>query len=140
MALPPSSQRPRVHVRGFLKRHPELVSSRIDGQVAAPLSVTGVAPWSQPRTQKTAVFIAKAPRHRAQALITPMPKWVKKGLMVKALPSSAPACTLIEIVWRFMQEYWLPLSAYASFQRVSEAVAEILTRIGTDYTINFQAA
>ena len=60
--------------------------------------------------------------------------------MVKSLPSYAPEFNLIEIVWRVMQYYWLPFSAYASFQRLSAAVEEILIRIGTDYTINFQAA
>jgi len=69
-----------------------------------------------------------------------MAKWVKKGWMVKYLPSSAPEWNLIEILWRFMQYYWLPFSAYASFPCLSKAVEEILTRIGTDYTINFQAA
>ena len=34
---------------------------------------------------------------------------------------------LIEILWRFMKYYWLPFSAYASFQCLSEAVEEILT-------------
>ena len=56
------------------------------------------------------------------------------------LPSYAPELNLIEILWRFMKYYWLPFSAYASFQCLSEAVEEVLTRIGTDYTINFQAA
>jgi len=60
--------------------------------------------------------------------------------MVKSLPSYAPELNLIEILGRVMQYYWLPFSAYASFQRLSEAVEEMLTRIGTDYTINFQAA
>jgi len=63
---------------------------------------------------------------------------VKKGLMVKYLPAYAPALNLIEILWRFMKYYWLPFSAYTSFQCLSAAVEEILTRIGTDYTINFK--
>src|SRR6266498_1393216 len=61
---------------------------------------------------------------------------VDAPIIVKYLPSYAPELNLIEILWRFMKYYWLPFSAYTSFQRLSEAVAEILTRIGTDYTIN----
>jgi hypothetical protein len=60
--------------------------------------------------------------------------------MVKYLPADAPELNLSEILWRFMTYSWLPFSAYASCQCLSEAVEEILTRIGTDYAINFQAA
>jgi len=39
-----------------------------------------------------------------------------------------------------MKYYWLPCSAYASFQRLVAAIEEILTRVGAEYTITFQAA
>ncbi len=112
----------------------------IDGKVDASVIVEGFAPLSQQLAKKTYVCIDNAPMHRSQACIKQMPTWVKKGLMVKYLPAYAPALNLIEILWRFMKYYWLPFSAYTSFQCLSEAVEEILTRIGTDYTINFQAA
>ena len=112
----------------------------IDGKVDASVIVEGFAPLSQQLAKKTYVCIDNAPMHRSQAFIKQMPTWVKKGLMVKYLPAYAPELNLIEILWRFMKYYWLPFSAYTSFQCLSEAVEEILTRIGTDYTINFQAA
>ena len=138
--LPASSLNQRVNVFGFLKRNNAFVPSMIDGKVDASVIVTCFEQLSQPLDKKTSVCIANAPMHRSQALIKHMAKWVKKGLMVKYLPSYAPECNLIEMVWRFMTYDWLPFSAYASFPCVSEAVEEILTRIGTDYTINFQAA
>jgi transposase len=112
----------------------------IDGKVDASVIVTCFDPLRHQVDKKTYVCIDNAPMHRSQALSKQMPKWVKKGLIVKYLPSYAPELNLIEILWRFMQYSWLPFSAYASFQCLSEAVEEILTRIGTDYTINFQAA
>ena len=78
--------------------------------------------------------------HRSQECIKQMPQWVKKGLIIKSLPPYAPELNLIEILWRFMQYYWLPFSAYASFQSLVEAGEEILTRFGSVYTIAFQAA
>jgi DDE superfamily endonuclease len=54
------------------------------------------------------------------------------------LPAYAPELNLIEILWRFMKYYWLPFSAYASFQCLYEAIEQILTRVGTEYTIAFQ--
>jgi hypothetical protein len=56
------------------------------------------------------------------------------------LPAYAPELNLIEILWRFIKYYWLPFSAYTSFQCLCKAVEDILTRFGTDYTITFQAA
>jgi len=138
--IPTSSHSQRVNVLGFLKRNNEFVPYMIDGKVDAAIIVTCFDQLSQQLDKKTYVFIDNAPMHRSQALIKQIPKWVKKGLIVKYLPSYAPELNLIEILWRFMKYYWLPFSAYASFQCLSEAVAEILTRIGTDYTINFQAA
>jgi transposase len=112
----------------------------IDGKVDAAIIVTCFDQLSQQLDKKTYVFIDNAPMHRSHACIKHMPTWVKKGVIVKYLPSYAPELNLIEILWRFMKYYWLPFSASASFQCLSKAVEEILTRIGTDYTINFQAA
>ena len=138
--IPTSSHSQRVNVLGFLKRNNEFVPYMIDGKVDAAIIVTCFDQFSQQLDKKTYVFIDNAPMHRSQAFTKQIAKWVKKGLIVKYLPSYSPELNLIEILWRFMQYYWLPFSAYASFQCLSEAVAEILTRIGTDYTINFQAA
>jgi hypothetical protein len=46
----------------------------------------------------------------------------------------------MEILWRFIKYDWLPFSAYASCSCLWKAVEDILTRFGTDCTINFQAA
>ena len=86
------------------------------------------------------VLLDNAPMHRSKAFIQQIPKWVRKGLIVKYLPSYAPELNLIEILWRFIKYDWLPFSAYTSFQSLYEAVEDILTRFGTDYTITFQAA
>src|SRR6266702_5457337 len=138
--LPASSHSQRVNVLVFLQRNNEFVPYMIDGKVDASVIVKCFDQFSQQLDKKTYVFIDNAPMHRSHAFIKQIPKWVKKGLIVKYLPSYAPELNLIEILWRFMKYYWLPFSAYASFQCLSKAVEEILTRIGTDYTINFQAA
>src|SRR4029453_7160368 len=57
---------------------------------------------------------------------------------VKYLPPYSPELNLIEILWRFMKYYWLPFSAYMSFQCLLQSVEDILTRFGTDYIIDFE--
>ena len=61
-------------------------------------------------------------------------------LAIEFLPAYAPELNLIEMLWRFIKYYWLPFSAYASFSCLCKAVEDILTRLGTDDTITFQAA
>ena len=53
------------------------------------------------------------------------------------MPSYAPELNLIRYV-AFMKYYWLPFSAYTSFQRLYEAMEQILRGVGTEYTITFQ--
>src|SRR4029450_1304498 len=90
--------------------------------------------------KRSYVLLDNAPMHRSQAFIQQIPYWVSQGLIVKYLPSYSPELNLIEILWRFIKYYWLPFSAYTSFQCLCKAVEDILTRFGTDYTITFQTA
>src|SRR6266568_8889006 len=52
---------------------------------------------------------------------------------VHFLPSYSPELNLIEILRRFIKYYWLPFSAYGSFQPLCAAVEEILQQFGTRY-------
>jgi transposase len=85
------------------------------------------------------VFLDNAPVHKSQEFVKHIAQWVKRGLIIKYLPAYAPELNLIEILWRFMKYSCLPFSAYASFQCLYEAIEQILIRIGTEYTITFQA-
>ena len=62
------------------------------------------------------------------------------GVRAMTICPYSPELNLIEIVWRFMKYYWLPISAYASFQSLVAAVEDILNRFGTDYRITFQTS
>ena len=94
--------------------------------------------FSEQIDKKSYVLIDNAPVHRSKELIRQMPKWVKKGLIIKYFPSYSPELNPIEILWRFMKYYWLPVSAYESFQHLRAAVEDILKQFGTTYTIDFQ--
>ena len=63
---------------------------------------------------------------------------MSNGLIVKYLPAYSPELNLIEMLWRFIKYYWLPFSAYASFQSLVAAVEAILKGVGTDYRIDFE--
>jgi transposase len=138
--IPTASHNQRLNVLGFLKRNNDLVPYMVEGKVDTSIIVECFHHFSQQIDKKTYVLLDNSPVHRAQEFIEQIPKWVKKGLIIKYLPSYAPELNLIEILWRFMKYYWLPFAAYASFQCLVAAIEEILTRFGTEYTISFQAA
>ena len=112
----------------------------IDGAVDTAVVVAWMDKVSEKLDKKSYVLIDNAPMHRSKAFIRHIPKWVKRGLISKYLPSYSPELNLLEILWRFIKYYWLPFSAYTSFQCLCTAVEDILTRFGTNYKITFQAA
>ena len=140
LELPQSSHNQRLNVLGFLQRDNTLVPYLIDGSVDTAAVVACMDQCSAQLTKKAYVLIDNAPIHRSKAFIRHIPKWIKRGLIIKYLPVYSPELNLIEILWRFIKYYWLPFSAYGSFQQLCAAVEEILQQFGTKYTIDFQAA
>jgi transposase len=140
LKLPQSSHNQRLNVLGFLQRDNTLVPYLIDGPIDTAAVVACMDQFSAQLDKKAYVLIDNAPMHRSKAFVRHIPKWVKKGLIIKYLPPYSPELNVIEILWRFMKYYWLPFSAYVSFQHLCEAVEEILQQFGTKYTIDFQAA
>jgi transposase len=138
--VPTSSHNRRLNVLGFLKRHNALYPYMIEGSIDTSVIIECFDQFRAQIDKRSYVVLDKAPMHRSKAFLQRMPQWVKKGLIIKYLPSYAPELNLIEILWRFIKYYWFPFSAYTSFQSLCKAVEEILTRFGTDYTITFQAA
>ena len=112
----------------------------VEGKVDTSVIIECFEQFSRQLAKRTYVFLDNAPVHRSQEFIEHIAQWVPRGLIIKYLPAYAPELNLIEILWRCMTYYWVPFSAYASFSCLYEAVAQILTRFGTDYTIAFQAA
>ena len=139
LAIPTSTHRRRLNVFGFLKRHNELYPYVIEGKGDTSVIVEGFAQFSQQLNKRTYVLLDNSPLHRSHEFIRPIPQWVQRGLIIQYLPPYSPALNLMEMLWRFIKYHWLPFSAYMSFPGLVQAVEDILTRFGTDYTINFQA-
>src|SRR2546430_4457262 len=47
----------------------------------------------------------------------------------------SPGLNLIEILWRRIKYTWLPFSAYACLNALSEALEAILSQVGSEYQI-----
>src|SRR2546422_9620780 len=87
--------------------------------------------------KKTVVVIDNASIHTSEAFEDRLPSWKKKGLIIKYLPPYSPELNLIEILWRRIKYTWLPFSAYACLNALSEALETILSHVGSEYQITF---
>lgn len=70
-------------------------------------------------------------------VIERLPYWKKQGLIIKYLPPYSPELNLIEILWRRIKYTWLPFSAYACLNALTEALEDILSQVGSAYQITF---
>jgi transposase len=86
------------------------------GKVDTAVIVECVEPLSQPLDKRTYVFLDNAPVHKSHEFSGHIAQWVQRGWIIKYLPAYAPELNLIEILWRFMKDHWLPFSAYTSLQ------------------------
>ena len=134
----PTAKGKRLNVLGFFTPDNELTPFCVEGSVDTQTVVGCFDALADTLTKKTVVVIDNAPIHTAQAFRDKMPLWQKKGLELYFLPAYSPELNLIEILWRFIKYYWLPFSAYLSFDALVEAVEEILVNVGTKFRIAFK--
>jgi hypothetical protein len=55
----------------------------IEGSVATSVMIACFDQWSTQMAKRSDVLLDHAPMHRSQALMAQMPRWVRKGFMVK---------------------------------------------------------
>jgi transposase len=110
----------------------------IEGCVDTAMVIQCFDQFSQQLTKKAYVLLDNASVNKSREFIRHIPQWIKCGLIIKYLPPYSPELNLIENLWRIMKYSWLPFSAYLSFTSLCQAIEDILTRFGTDYTIAFE--
>jgi transposase len=134
----PSSTSRRLNVLGFLSPDMLFHSFVFECSVNSDVVIACFDWLSDHITQDTWVVIDNAPMHTSNAFEDKMPEWKAKGLFIQRLPTYSPELNLIEILWRFITYFWLPFSAYESFQSLVQAVEDILRQVGTEYCIHFK--
>jgi transposase len=87
--------------------------------------------------KETVVIIDNASIHTSHKFKESKPRWKKKNLNIKYLPTYSPELNLIEILWRFIKYKWLPFSAYLSFDTLVKEVENILKNVGSEWIIDF---
>lgn len=88
-------------------------------------------------TPKTVVVLDHASLPPSEACEERMPGWRKQGVILPYLPPYAPACHLLDILWRHLTYRWIPFSASQGLHAFIEALENILSNVGATYQITF---
>jgi transposase len=136
LELPSSSSR-RLNVAGFLSPDMTFHSFVFECSINSDVVIACFDYVSEHVSQETWVVIDNAPMHTSDAFEEGLERWEAKGLFVYRLPAYSPELNLIEMLWRFIKYFWLPFSAYVSFDALVQAVEEILRKIGKEFCIHF---
>jgi transposase len=127
----------RLNVLGFMNRNNDLHSFMFEHSIHTGVVIACFDAFCQTITKKTVVVVDNASIHTSEEFVERIPYWKQHGLIVKYLPPYSPELNLIEILWRRIKYAWLPFSAYACFNALSEALADILRQVGSEYQITF---
>ena len=133
----PARKYGRINVLGFMNRQNDLHPFMFEGSIHTGVVIACFDTFCQTLTKKTVVVIDNASIHTSEEFEDRLPYWKKKGLIIKYLPPYSPELNLIEILWRRIKYTWLPFSAYACLNALSEALETILSHVGSEYQITF---
>jgi hypothetical protein len=135
----PSSKSKQINVLGFLDYLGDGFDPYVvEGCVDASIVIACMNSFCKKIKKPTTVVIDNAPIHTSGQFQSKIPEWEERGLYLWFLPPYCPELNLIEILWKKIKYYWLPINAYQSFEKLNDELNYILANIGKTFRINFQ--
>lgn len=137
----PSERSKRLNVLGFLTPDNSFEPFCFEGSVNTDVVIACFEAFADIGSDINRVVIMdNASIHTSANFMECIPDWEKKGVIIKFLPTYSPELNIIEILWRFIKYYWLPFSAYLTFDDLVKEVENILAKIGSEFKINFASS
>lgn len=133
----PSQKSRQLNTLGFLRYDNELISYTVETTIDSEIVISCFDDFANSLRGTTVVVIDNAPVHTSKKFESRIPTWEEKGLLLYFLPSYCPELNLIEILWRMIKYHWLPIKAYDSFKSLVKHFRQVLSHVGSRYTINF---
>jgi transposase len=133
----PSQKSRQLNTLGFLRYDNQLTSYTVEGTVDSEIVIGCFDNFCDSLRGTTVVVIDNAPVHTSKRFQSRIPMWEEKGLFLYFLPPYCPELNLIEILWRMIKYHWLPIKAYDSFKSLVKHCHQVLSQVGSRYTIAF---
>jgi len=128
---------PRINVLGFLNLNGSFESYVFEAPIDSEVLIKCFDDYCQRMKKPALIVLDNAPVHKSGAFESRIESWENQGLYLMFLPPYCPELNLIEILWRKIKYEWLPVSAYQSFKDLSEALDEVLRKVGSKYRLSF---
>ena len=134
----PASHSKHLNVLGFFRIIDNYLEPFcFEGNINSDIVIACFDSYCRDLSKETVVIIDNASIHTSHKFKENIPRWKKKNLNIKYLPTYSPELNLIEILWRFIKYKWLPFSAYLSFDTLVKEVENILKNVGSEWIIDF---
>jgi len=133
----PARKGGRINVLGFMNRNNDLHVYMFEQTINTDVVIACVNAFCKTIKKKTIVVMDNSSIHKSEEFAEYLPKWKKKGLIIKYLLPYSPELNLIEILWRQMKYLWLPFAAYECMKTLRKALENILKDFGSKYQITF---
>lgn len=129
----------RLNVLGFLSRQGKLIYHTTTETVTTQVVIEAFDILLEQKSPETfsIVVLDNASMHRSVSFQRKELEWRAQRLYVIFLPAYSPELNLIEILWRKIKYEWLPVTAYQSFQTLTNHVLKVLSGYGKNYLISF---
>jgi transposase len=127
----------RINVLGIINRNNELEWEAYLGKMTSERLIKCLDRFSENLKQKTVVVMDQSSVHTSEAVLQKLVEWESKNLEIFWLPPYSPKLNLIEILWRFMKYEWIQIEAYHNWKSLVKYVKDVLSKVGTEYVINF---
>ena len=135
----PSSKSQQLNVLGFLDYRGEGFDPYVfEGCIDATIAIECINRFCKKLARPTTLVIDNAPIHTSAQFQSMIPEWEKQNLFLWFLPAYCPELNLIEILWKKIKYYWLPIDAYQSFEKLDDRLCHVLANIGKKFRICFQ--
>lgn len=133
----PSAKSTSFNVLGFMDRKCNLDSYVFTGSITSDVVISCFDEFSYKIDKPTVVLVDNAPVHTSGKFDRKTVEWCKRGLIVVPISRYSPELNIIEILWRKIKYEWMPFSAYDTLESLYAALCDILSQVGTKFTINF---
>lgn len=129
----------RLSVFGFLNLNCQGQFWATEKNIKSEFVIECLEQWLQDKGEKPRVLVLDNARiHRSKLMQSKLAEWEEKGFYIFNLPPYSPHLNIIEILWRKIKYEWLKPENYLSFESLTTAIQEILSKLGAEYKINFR--
>lgn len=135
----PSTRSKQLNVLGFLSLSNQLTSYIAECTVDTDVVIACFDNFCETLEGPAIVVIDNASPHSSKKFESRKAEWEERGLILYFLPPYCPELNFIEMLWRMIKYQWLDLQAYCSFKSLNKHLSDVLSQVGTRYSINFAA-